>query len=139
MVVLQEIHLIFINLLFFFKIEYEEARNWIDVYLKFDINRDVNLFEVTIRVLGGLLSTYHLTGDKMYLTKSIDLGNRLLPCFNSPSGIPYSDVNLVTLNAHSPKWSPDSSTSEVTTIQLEFRDLARSTGDSNYEEVHISI
>lgn len=65
----------------------------------------------------------------------VDLANRLMPCFNSPSGIPYSDVNLGTMKAHSPKWSPDSSTSEVTTIQLEFRDLARATGDQNYEDV----
>lgn len=65
----------------------------------------------------------------------MDLGNRLLPCFNSPSGIPYSDVNLASMNAHSPKWSPDSSTSEVTTIQLEFRDLSRTTGHKIYEEV----
>lgn len=119
--------------------EFEEARNWIEMYLKFDKNVEVNLFEVTIRVLGGLLSTYHLSGDKMFLTKAIDLGNRLLPCFDSPSGIPFSDINLSTMKAHSPKWSPDSSTSEVTTIQLEFRDLSRSTGDSNYEEISARI
>lgn len=58
-----------------------------------------------------------------------------MPCFDTPSGIPYSDVNLATMKAHSPKWSPDSSTSEVTTIQLEFRDLARSSGDKAFEEV----
>ncbi|MHC5848315.1 glycoside hydrolase family 47 protein, partial [Streptococcus pyogenes] len=75
----------------------------------FNGNRDVNLFEVTIRILGGLLATYHLSGDQMFLEKSIELGNRLLPCFLSPSGIPYSDVNLGTLTAHSPRWSPDSS------------------------------
>jgi mannosyl-oligosaccharide alpha-1,2-mannosidase len=46
--------------------------------------------------------------------------------FGSPSGIPYSDVNLKSATGHAPKWSPDSSTSEVTTIQLEFRDLSRS-------------
>lgn len=65
----------------------------------------------------------------------IDLGDRLLPCFDSPSGIPFSDINLSTMKAHSPKWSPDSSTSEVTTLQLEFRDLSRSTDDTKYEEV----
>jgi len=48
--------------------------------------------------------------------------------FDSSSGVPYSDVNLRTGVGHSPKWSPDSSTSEVTTIQLEFRDLSRITG-----------
>lgn len=113
--------------------EYDEARNWVDQYLRFDVNRDVNLFEVTIRVLGGLLSTYHLSGDKMYLDKALDLGQRLLPCFDSPSGIPYSDVNIETMKAHPPKWSPDSSTSEVTTLQLEFRDLSRSTNDPAFE------
>lgn len=119
--------------------EFEESRNWVDQHLSFNINKDVNLFEVSIRVLGGLLSAYHLSGDKMFLNKAIDLGNRLMPCFDTPSGIPYSDVNLATMKAHSPKWSPDSSTSEVTTIQLEFRDLARSSGDKAFEEVVQSV
>ncbi|KAI8119474.1 hypothetical protein FF38_02150 [Lucilia cuprina] len=115
--------------------EFTEARNWVSENLNFDVNRDVNLFEVTIRVLGGLLSAYHLSADKVFLQKSIELGNRLLPCFLSPSGIPYSDVNLAALSAHAPKWSPDSSTSEVTTIQLEFRDLSRITNVTLYESV----
>lgn len=53
--------------------EFEESRNWVDQYLKFDINKDVNLFEVTIRILGGLLSAYHFTGDKMFLAKAVSL------------------------------------------------------------------
>jgi hypothetical protein len=113
--------------------EYNEAREWIEKHLHFDVNRDVNLFEVTIRVLGGLLSIYHLTQDKMFLNKAVDLADRLLPSFDSESGVPYSDVNLFTRKAHAPKWSPDSSTSEVTTIQLEFRDLSRATGNLKYE------
>uniref|UniRef100_A0A182VQB7 alpha-1,2-Mannosidase n=1 Tax=Anopheles minimus TaxID=112268 RepID=A0A182VQB7_9DIPT len=115
--------------------EFEEARTWIEKYLKFDVNREVNLFEVTIRVVGGLLSAYHLSGDRMFLDKAVDLGNRLLPCFDSPSGIPFSDVNIGSLAAHAPKWSPDSSTSEVTTIQLEFRDLSRSSENPIFEKV----
>ncbi|TDG48734.1 hypothetical protein AWZ03_004846 [Drosophila navojoa] len=115
--------------------EFNEARDWVKDSLHFHTNRDVNLFEVTIRVLGGLLSAYHLSGDRMFLVKATELGNRLLPSFLSPSGIPYSDVNLGERSAHSPKWSPDSSTSEVTTIQLEFRDLSRSTNVSIYERV----
>ena len=113
--------------------EYEEAKHWIDKSLSFDVDKDVNLFEVTIRVLGGLLSIYHLSGDPMYLKKAVDLANRLMPCFDSPSSIPFSDINLATMKAHSPKWSPDSSTSEVTTLQLEFRDLSRITNDISYE------
>ncbi|XP_048772672.2 endoplasmic reticulum mannosyl-oligosaccharide 1,2-alpha-mannosidase-like isoform X2 [Ostrea edulis] len=115
------------------KDEYLEAREWVDKSLTFDKNKDVNLFEITIRALGGLLSAYHLTKDEVFKTKARDLGNRLLPCFKSPSKVPFSDVNLRTGNAHPPRWGPDSSTSEVTTIQLEFRDLSRVTKDTRYE------
>jgi len=125
--------LIFLNNIY---TEFKEGRDWVEQSLRFDTKRDVNLFEVTIRVLGGLLSAYHLSGDTMFLAKAAELGNRLLPAFQSPSNIPYSDVNLGDLSAHSPKWSPDSSTSEVTTIQLEFRDLSRSTNISIYEQVN---
>ncbi|XP_075229492.1 alpha-Mannosidase class I b isoform X2 [Lycorma delicatula] len=117
------------------KEEFKEAKSWVESSLKFNTYNDVNLFEVTIRVLGGLLSAYHLSGEEIFLEKALDLGERLLPCFTkSPSGIPYSDVNLASQTAHSPKWSPDSSTSEVTTLQLEFRDLSRCTHDKKFEE-----
>lgn len=119
--------------------EFAEAREWVRDSLNLDINRDVNLFEVTIRVLGGLLSAYHLSGDRMFLKRALDLGQRLMPCFDSDSGVPFSDVNLATRKAHSPKWSPDSSTSEVTTIQLEFRDLSRSCGDPVFERAAAKV
>ena len=62
----------------------------------------------------------------------IDLGDRLLPCFKSRSNVPYSDVNLMKGVAHAPRWGPDSSVSEVSTIQLEFKDLSYITGNSKY-------
>ncbi|XP_031845965.1 alpha-Mannosidase class I b [Nomia melanderi] len=114
--------------------EFLEAKAWVEKSLIFTLNRDVNLFEVTIRVLGGLLSAYHLSGDKIFLNKAAQLGDRLMPAFSTTSNVPYSDVNLGTNTAHSPKWGPDSSTSEVTSIQLEFRDLSRNTGEPKYEE-----
>lgn len=52
-------------------LEYQEARDWIEKHLHFDLNKDVNLFEVTIRVLGGLLSIYHFTNDDMFLRKAV--------------------------------------------------------------------
>eukprot|EP00039_Didymoeca_costata_P019683 m.338531 g.338531 ORF g.338531 m.338531 type:complete len:619 (-) comp18457_c0_seq1:83-1939(-) len=117
------------------KEEFNEARDWIEHSLKLDQNVDVNLFECTIRVLGGFLSTYWLNGkDPLFLEKARDLGDRLMFAFNQNSGIPFSDVNLGTHNAHKPRWGPDSSTSEVTTIQLEFRELTKLTGDPKYDE-----
>ncbi|KAE8748620.1 hypothetical protein FOCC_FOCC004631 [Frankliniella occidentalis] len=114
--------------------EFDEAKKWVSHSLRLNADRDVNLFEVTIRVLGGLLSAYHLSAERIFLEKAVELGDRLLPCFESDSGVPFSDVNLGSLKSHSPKWSPDSSTSEVTTVQLEFRDLSRITGDPKYEK-----
>lgn len=51
--------------------EFKEAREWVENNLVFTLNRDVNLFEVTIRVLGGLLAAYHLSGDKLFLYKAV--------------------------------------------------------------------
>ncbi len=51
-------------------------------------------------VIGGLLSAYHLSGDSMFLTKSQELGSILVVGFDSPSGVPYSDINLRSKSAH---------------------------------------
>lgn len=51
--------------------EFTEAKSWVEQELSFSKNTDVNLFETTIRVLGGLLSTYNLTGDQLFLDKAV--------------------------------------------------------------------
>ncbi|XP_033374393.1 UDP-N-acetylhexosamine pyrophosphorylase-like protein 1 isoform X3 [Parus major] len=116
------------------KEEFEEARKWVANDLIFDKNVDVNLFESTIRILGGLLSTYHLSGDSLFLEKAKDIGNRLMPAFKTPSKIPYSDVNIGRGTAHPPRWTSDSTVAEVTSIQLEFRELSRLTGDEKFQK-----
>ncbi|XP_006863848.1 PREDICTED: endoplasmic reticulum mannosyl-oligosaccharide 1,2-alpha-mannosidase-like [Chrysochloris asiatica] len=115
--------------------EFEEARKWVSQKLQFQKDVDVNLFESTIRILGGLLSTYHLTGDSLFLEKAKDFGNRLLPAFRTPSKIPFSDVNIGTGSAHPPRWTSDSTVAEVTSIQLEFRELSRLTGEMHFQDV----
>ncbi|KAK6312968.1 hypothetical protein J4Q44_G00163150 [Coregonus suidteri] len=115
------------------KEEFEEAKTWVSTELSFNKNVDVNLFESTIRILGGLLSTYHLTGDTLFLDKAKDIGTRLMPAFNTPSKIPYSDVNIGKGTAHPPRWTSDSTVAEVTSIQLEFRELSRLTQDTRYQ------
>ncbi|PWA18363.1 hypothetical protein CCH79_00009985 [Gambusia affinis] len=115
------------------KQEFEEAREWVASELTFNKNVDVNLFETTIRILGGLLSTYHLTGDNLFLDKAKDVGSRLMPAFNTQSKIPYSDVNIGKGTAHPPRWTSDSTVAEVTSIQLEFRELSRLTQDPQYQ------
>ncbi|KAM4575763.1 mannosidase, alpha, class 1B, member 1b isoform 2-T4 [Odontesthes bonariensis] len=115
------------------KQEFEEAKTWAATKLTFNKNVDVNLFESTIRILGGLLSTYHLTGDTLFLDKAKDIGSRLMPAFNTQSKIPYSDVNIGKGTAHPPRWTSDSTVAEVTSIQLEFRELSRLTQEPHYQ------
>lgn len=121
------------------KEDFNESLNWIREKLDFKGNKDVNLFECTIRILGGLLSAYHLSHEDVLLHKAKDLGDRLMAAFHSASPIPFSDVNLGLGTAHAPRWGPDSSLSEVTTIQLEFIDLARITKISRYEDAVMGV
>uniref|UniRef100_A0A3B3UFY0 alpha-1,2-Mannosidase n=1 Tax=Poecilia latipinna TaxID=48699 RepID=A0A3B3UFY0_9TELE len=116
------------------KEEFAEARSWVEKELSFDKNVEVNLFETTIRILGGLLSCYHLTGDQLFLDKAKDLGSRLMPAFKTPSKIPFSDVNIGKGTAHPPRWTSDSTVAEVTSIQLEFRELSHLTQDPQYQD-----
>ncbi len=78
------------------KQEADSTRTYIDRHLSFDKDVYVKTFEFNIRLLGGLLSSYQLTGDKRLLELAEDLGMRLLPAFNSPTGMPYEYVNLKT-------------------------------------------
>ncbi|CAI5455454.1 unnamed protein product [Caenorhabditis angaria] len=119
--------------------ETAEATEWIRDKLTFEKNRNVNFFECTIRVLGGLLSAFHLTGDEMFQEKATDLGDRLLSAFKTSSPIPFSDVNLQKRTSTNPQWGSDSSLSEVTTVQLEFRDLSRITKNSTYEKLAFKV
>lgn len=62
-----------------------------------------------------------------------DIGSRLMPAFKTPFKIPYSDVNIGKGTAHPPRWTSDSTVAEVTSIQLEFRELSRLTQDPQYQ------
>ena len=62
----------------------------------FDKDDYVKVFEVNIRILGGLLCMYEMSGDSRILEKARQFGDRLLPAFRSPTGLPYYFVNLRT-------------------------------------------
>jgi mannosidase alpha-like ER degradation enhancer 2 len=110
--------------------EAERARALIVSDLSFDRDIYVKNFEITIRLLGGLLSSYQLTGDKRLLSLAEDLGNRLLPVFNSPTGLPYVYVNLRTGQTRDPVTNP----AETGTLLLEFGTLSRLTGKPVFYE-----
>jgi ER degradation enhancer, mannosidase alpha-like 2 len=96
--------------------------------LSFDKDIDVQNFEVTIRLLGGLITNYQLTNDKRFLNLAEDLGRRLLPVFDSPTGMPYRYVNLKTGKVRNPVSNP----AETGTLLLEFGTLSKLTGNPVY-------
>jgi mannosidase alpha-like ER degradation enhancer 2 len=105
------------------KDEADKTREHIARNLSFDKNIDVQNFEITIRLLGGLLSSYQMTGDKRLLNLAEDLGNRLLPAFESPTGLPYRYVNLKTGKVRGNVTNP----AEAGTLLIEFGTLAKLT------------
>ena len=110
------------------KDEADQTREYIAKNLSFDRDIYVKNFEITIRLLGGLLSSYQLSGDKRLLALADDLGTRLLPAFNSPTGMPYVYVNLKTGAVRGESTNP----AEVGTLLLEFGTLSKLTGKPVY-------
>jgi mannosidase alpha-like ER degradation enhancer 2 len=108
--------------------EADKTREFIVQNLSFDQDIEVKNFEITIRLLGGLLSSYQMTGDKRLLDLADNLGNRLLPVFNSPTGMPYMFVNLKTGKTRGVESNP----AEIGTLLLEFGTLSKLTGKPIY-------
>lgn len=108
--------------------EADKTREFIAKNLNFNQDIYVKNFEVTIRLLGGLLSSYQLTNDKRLLTLAQDLGDRLLPAFDSPTGMPFVFVNLKTGATRGDVSNP----AEAGTLIVEFGTLSKLTGKPVY-------
>ena len=107
--------------------EAADARAWLaSSALTFDSDKNANVFESTIRMLGGLVSAHTLGGDTPdgdLLRKALDLAEKLAPAFQTATGIPIMDVNFKTGDPHHPKWTQKSSLSEAGTLVLEWEAL----------------
>ena len=106
--------------------EADKTRELIATQLSFDRDIYVKNFEITIRLLGGLLSGYQLSSDQRLLALAEDLGKRLLPAFESPTGLPYVMVNLRTGAVQNPLTNP----AETGTLLIEFGTLSKLTGNA---------
>ncbi len=108
--------------------EYALAENWDkDVY--------VQVFEVNIRILGGLLAMYEYTRNPDILEKARDFGDRILPAFDSPTGIPYHSINLHTGETAGNKGEGEGTVinvAQAATYLFEFGILSYYTEDPKY-------
>ena len=124
--------------------ELQQARNWLSSSLSFDKDQKLSSFGVGSRIFGGLLSAHYLSttfpdmapislsedDEDLYLEKASDLVDRLLDAFESPSGLPYKRINLMSDENAPPTPDEDNTTlAESTGLQLELRYLSKLTGE----------
>lgn len=128
--------------------DFEEAVRKAVKDVRLDNDVVVSVFETNIRVLGGLLGAHVMAdllrqkGERMQwyqdelLHMAKELGHRLLPAFNTTSGLPYPKVNLRygVLNPLSRTGTEsDTCTACAGTMILEFAALSRLSGESVFE------
>ncbi|GJJ07900.1 hypothetical protein Clacol_002106 [Clathrus columnatus] len=112
--------------------EFDRAVQYVST-MTFDLAEEsyAHFFETVIRYLGGLLSAYALSKDPILLKKADELGTKLLPAFNTKTGLPARVVNTRTgRSGESPVLL-----AEIGSCQLEYRYLAHLTGKAIYYEV----
>lgn len=128
---------------------FEDSVKKIVKEVNFDNDIVVSVFEANIRVVGGLLGG-HMMADHLkkkmigmswyegeLLELAADIGNRLLPAFNTSTGMPYPRVNLrygVNPEMSRTGQEKDTCTACAGTMLLEFSALSRLTGNMIFEE-----
>ncbi|XP_072736839.1 mannosyl-oligosaccharide 1,2-alpha-mannosidase IB isoform X2 [Ciconia boyciana] len=114
--------------------EFREGQEWIDKNLDFSVNSEVSVFEVNIRFIGGLLAAYYLSGQEVFKIKAVQLAGKLLPAFNTPTGIPWAMVNLKSGVGRNWGWASAGSSilAEFGTLHMEFVHLSYLTGEPVY-------
>lgn len=123
--------------------EFNRAKEWVkNEFNLADYFGEISVFETTIRVIGGFLSCYAFTKDRLFLDKAKEVADLLLPAFESETGIPYSLINVRTKIPKNYQWASSngySILSEIGTLHLEFYYLSELTGDPKYKEKVIKI
>uniref|UniRef100_A0A915J4M6 alpha-1,2-Mannosidase n=1 Tax=Romanomermis culicivorax TaxID=13658 RepID=A0A915J4M6_ROMCU len=125
--------------------EFERASKLVLENVNVDANVNVSVFETNIRVVGGLLSAHMLSGltgieledgwpcHGPLLRLAERMAYKLLPAFNSKTGMPYGTVNL-KYGLHKLE-TPVTCTAGVGTFLIEFASLSRLTGNHIFERV----
>ena len=122
--------------------EFERGRKWVESTLGNKIRAvkgDISVFETTIRAVGGLLSAHALSGSAVFAQRAKELVDKMLPAFNTPSGIPQARVNLQTGDHFNYNWAQGAILAEFGSLQLELNELTRSTHDAKYAEKGMKV
>lgn len=91
-----------------------------------------NIFETTIRHLGGLLSAYELSGESALLAKAIELGDLLYGTFDNVERMPPHTIRFQSLKRGTGHPEPRQSTASLGSMSMEFTRLSQQTGNPKY-------
>ena len=93
----------------------------------------VNVFETTIRYLGGFLAAYDLSGETLLLDKAVEIGEMLLVPFDTPNHMPITRWDWQEAKAGKRQQAPSGMlVSELGSLTLEFTRLSQLTGDNRW-------
>lgn len=92
---------------------------------------EINVFETTIRYLGGFLSAYDLSGDPRALLKAREVGDMLYVAFDTPNRMPITrwKIGNATEKQEAAEWAL---VAEVGSLCMEFTRLSLITGDPRW-------
>ncbi|KAK0659653.1 Mannosyl-oligosaccharide alpha-1 [Lasiodiplodia hormozganensis] len=96
---------------------------------------ELNVFETTIRYLGGFLAAYDVSGGQYptLLQKAWELGHMLYAAFDTPNRMPVTRWNFKDAAAGVPQEAADMALSaELGSLTLEFTRLSQLTGDGRF-------
>ncbi|KAM0448469.1 hypothetical protein ACHAQK_000453 [Fusarium lateritium] len=92
----------------------------------------LNLFEVAIRHLGGLLSAYELSDEAVLLGKAIELGEMLYVAFDTPNRLPSHWLYFQAAKSGSQQADEQMSGAAGGSMCLEFTRLTQITGNPKF-------
>ena len=142
------------------KAEFATAKDWLATSFHFAATEnEVSVFETVIRYVGGLLTVYAMTGDELFLNKSLEVAEALLPAyatetgkmfkvkvffylkltFHHPPGLPHGLIVPATKRNYHHSWAFGSILSEMGSQQLEYSYLSDMTGDGRFRDAVLRI
>ena len=99
-----------------------------------------SVFELTIRVVGGLMSAYQLSGRKSLLDIAEKFTNKLLVSFKTDTGLPMPDVDMQNNVGKTWGWAPRTIfLSHAGSLLPELMTLAQHSDDNNIREASDKI
>jgi len=118
------------------KDEFEEALESLD---KIDFSKTesaaINVFETTIRYMGGFLGAYDISGGKYpkLLEKALEVGNLVYGCFDTPNRMPITRWRWKNYLGGAKQQAGEATLiAELGSLSLELTRLSQLTGDPKF-------